>query len=212
MTQLRRIYHITHVNNLPGIVAQSRLFSDAVRLRDRHATHEVGMSNIKNRRLRLPVAPHPGTHVGDYVPFYFCPRSIMLFVLHRANHPELTYRGGQGPIVHLSASLDAVIDWADHNQRRWAFTFSNAGACYARCSAQRRELDELDWTAIASHDFRDRTVKEAKQAEFLMHEFFPFKLFDHIAVQNRATQTQAQALLSTLPHCPQPQIRGNWYY
>ena len=103
MTWPRRIYHITHVDNLPGIVAQGGLFSDAARLTGNHATREVGMSNIKARRLRLPVRPHPGTHVGGYVPFYLCPRSIMLFVLHCANHAELIYRGGQGPIVHLSA-------------------------------------------------------------------------------------------------------------
>jgi len=46
---------------------------------------------------------HPGTKVGQYVPFYFCPRSIMLYILHRGNHPDLDYREGQGPILHLQA-------------------------------------------------------------------------------------------------------------
>ena len=71
------------------------------------------MSGIKRRRLEdLEVYCHPGTKVGDYVPFYFCPRSVMLFVIHRANHPELTYREGQGPIVHLEADLPSVIQRA----------------------------------------------------------------------------------------------------
>jgi hypothetical protein len=40
------------------------------------------MSSIKRRRIeQLAVSCHPGTRVGDYVPFYFCPRSIMLFVI-----------------------------------------------------------------------------------------------------------------------------------
>jgi hypothetical protein len=60
------------------------------------------MSAIKRRRVEeLEVSCHPGTKVGDYVPFYFCPRSVMLYVIHRANHPDLSYRGGQEPIVHL---------------------------------------------------------------------------------------------------------------
>ena len=54
----------------------------------------------------------PGLNVGDCVPFYFCPRSVMLYLIHRANHPELDYRGGQGPIVHLEADLHEAANWA----------------------------------------------------------------------------------------------------
>jgi len=40
------------------------------------------MSTIKARRLYdLEVDCHPGTKVGEYVPFYFCPWSIMLYLL-----------------------------------------------------------------------------------------------------------------------------------
>jgi hypothetical protein len=55
---------------------------------------------------------------ADCVPFYFCPRSIMLYILYQANDPELTYRGGQGPIVHLEADLRASVAWADQNKKR----------------------------------------------------------------------------------------------
>jgi hypothetical protein len=67
------------------------------------------MSEVVARRKRLPVSCHPGTCVGDYVPFYFCPRSVMLYVISRRNHSSLTYRGGQAPIVHLETDLHAVV-------------------------------------------------------------------------------------------------------
>jgi hypothetical protein len=42
----------------------------------------IGMNNIKQRRLNeLTLASHPGLHVGACVPFYFCPRSVMLFLI-----------------------------------------------------------------------------------------------------------------------------------
>ena len=94
-----RVYHITHVANLPAIAASGVLLSDATMIARGGPTAGIGMHGIKGRRLTLPGACHPGDSVGDYVPFYFCPRSIMLYVIHCANHPELTYRGGQGPIV-----------------------------------------------------------------------------------------------------------------
>jgi hypothetical protein len=50
----------------------------------------IRISKIKKRRLEeLSVGCHRGTNVGKFVPFYFCPRSVMLHILHKANHPEL---------------------------------------------------------------------------------------------------------------------------
>lgn len=89
-----RIYHITHVDNLPSILADGGLWSDAELIARGGPTASIGMGNIKQRRLRLSMKCHPDHLVGDFVPFYFCPRYIMLFLIHRANHPDLTYRGG----------------------------------------------------------------------------------------------------------------------
>jgi hypothetical protein len=93
-----KLYHITHVDNLQPIAAAGELVCDAAILAGGGPAQAIGMSAIKRRRLEeLEVACHPGTKVGDYVPFYFCPRSVMLYVIHCANHPELTYHGGQEP-------------------------------------------------------------------------------------------------------------------
>ena len=89
------IHHITHVDNLLSILSDGMLWSDAAMIARGAARAAIGMSSIKQRRLALPVRCHPGDHVGEYVPFYFCPRSIMLFLIHRANHPDLGYRGGR---------------------------------------------------------------------------------------------------------------------
>lgn len=97
-----KIYHIVHVDNLASIVADGYLWSDAI-MSERQGTTVVGMNDIKARRLSLPVSCHEDLCVGDCVPFYFCPRSVMLYVIWCQNHPSLTYRGGQGPIVHLEA-------------------------------------------------------------------------------------------------------------
>lgn len=58
----------------------------------------------------------------------------MLYVIHCANHPELSYRGGQEPIVQ----------WANTNGVRWAFSLSNAGAYYTEFCETVEKLDQLD--------------------------------------------------------------------
>ncbi len=71
-----QIYHITHVNNLPAIVAEDALYPDTTMLATGGPAAPIGMSTIKQRRLGLPVACHPGHSVGEYVPFYFCPAPL----------------------------------------------------------------------------------------------------------------------------------------
>ena len=119
-----KIYHITHVDNLTRIIARGGLLSDARMLEEGGPDQVIGMSKIKRRRLEeIEVTCHPGTMVGEYVPFYFCPRSVMLYLIYRGNHPELDYRGGQDPIIHLEADLYQVVKWANDKGVRWAFPF-----------------------------------------------------------------------------------------
>jgi hypothetical protein len=166
-----KLYHITHVENLPSILRDGGLWSDAAVAARGGPRATIGMGTIKERRLRLPVKCHPGDCVGDYVPFYFCPRSIMLYLIHMANHPDLAYRGGQRPIIHLELDLHETIAWADAESCRWAFSLSNAGATYTEFRDRVQTLDEVQWQAVAARDFRDPSIKEGKQAEFLLHGF-----------------------------------------
>lgn len=208
-----KIYHITHVDNLCRIASTGELLSDGLVAQSGVAVQIIGMSAIKRRRIEeLVVTCHPGTKVGDYVPFYFCSRSVMLYVIHKANHPELTYRGGQGPIVHLEADLHRVVAWAEANGRRWAFSLSNAGAYYAQFRSRVEDLAELDWAAIAATDFRPQEVKEAKQAEFLVHERFPFELIDRVGVLSAEVQARARRSIAGGTHLPVVEMRREWYF
>ncbi len=206
-----KIYHIVHVDNLASICGDSCLWSDSVMVQRQSGT-VIGMGSIKQRRLALPVSCHPQTFVGEYVPFYFCPRSIMLFVIHCANHPELAYRGGQQPIVHLEADLNQVVQWAEANGRRWAFSLSNAGAVYTQFRSELAQLDEINWDAVAARDFRPADVKEAKQAEFLVQQSFPWHLVERIGVHSQGIAQRVYAAMNGAGHRPSVEIRREWYY
>ena len=208
-----KIYHITHVDNLAAIVREEVLLSDATMLERGGPGVTIGMSAIKKRRIEeITVSCHPGTMVGDYVPFYFCPRSVMLFLIHCANHPDLKYRGGQGPIVHLEADLHEVVAWAERKERRWAFSLSNAGSYYVEIRHDLDQIDEINWAAVAETDFRSSVVKEGKQAEFLVHESFPWKLVRRIGVISAEMKARTEASLAHATHQPPVEILSNWYY
>jgi hypothetical protein len=136
----------------------------------------------------------------------------MLYVIHRANHHELTYRGGQGPIVHLQADLHAAIAWAERAKVRWAFSLSNGGASYAEFRSLVTDLDQLDWPAFEATDFQPAEVKEHKQAEFLVHGRFPGELFERVGVSSTAIQARAAAALAGAGRRIPIDIREDWYF
>ena len=76
-----KIYHIVHVDRLSSIINDSFLWCDAEIVKRSPNGTTIGISGIKQRRLELTLINHPGLHVGDCVPFYFCPRSVMLYVV-----------------------------------------------------------------------------------------------------------------------------------
>jgi len=208
-----KIYHITHIDNLNGILIEKGLLSDARVAQRGGPIQTIGMSGIKRRRLdELDVPCHPGTKVGEYVPFYFCPRSVMLYVIYCANHPELIYRGGQDPIIHLEADLYRVVEWANANNVRWAFSRSNAGARYTEFYSDLRNLDKLDWQAIQATDFRDPDIKEGKQAEFLFYDFFPFELVERIGVRTAKIEAKVRQMLGDAFHLPIVEVKSEWYF
>lgn len=140
----------------------------------------------------------------------------MLFLIYCANHDELSYRGGQTPIVHLEVDLNRAVQWADANGRRWSFTLSNAGAYYFESRHDLCDLNDLDWNAIAANKWSglgvSRSVKEGKQAEFLIERTVPWPLVDRVGVISQAIAQRVANLLRAASHRPQVVVMPNWYY
>jgi hypothetical protein len=207
-----KIYHIVHVDRLASILADGGLLSDAQVVAKGATGTTIGMTTIKQRRLNeLQLSSHPGLYVGQCVPFYFCPRSIMLYLIAQANHEDLVYRGGQEPIIHLLADMRKTVAWADLQKYRWAFTLSNAGSYYFEDRRDLRNLNELNWDAIKTHQWQ--SCKEHKQAEFLVEESFPWHLVEGIGVYSKPVYQQVKAILAEAGQGAVPvKIKSDWYY
>lgn len=197
-------------------MADGCLWCDAEAARRAAPGTTIGMNQIKQRRLQLRLESRPGLFVGQCVPFYFCPRSVMLYLIYQANHAELTYRGGQGPILHLEADLNAAVEWAEFEGKRWAFTLSNAGAYYFEDRADLGRLGDVNWDAVAARQWSGRgiaaAIKEGKQAEFLIEQSFPWGLVERIGVHSPGIRDQVAAALPAHGHRPRVEVMRDWYY
>jgi len=136
----------------------------------------------------------------------------MLYILHMGNHPDITYHGGQRPILHLQADMEEAIRWAETSSVRWSFTDRNAGTRFTSFYMNRGDLDKIDWDAVRSTDFRDHLVKEGKQAEFLVHDTCPWHLVEKIGVFNEKIFDHVTGILQYIQHKPVVQIEKTWYY
>ena len=212
-----KIYHIVHVDRLLSIIADGYLWCDAEVVRRTPVGTTIGMNHIKQRRLEeLTLTSYPDLSVGDCVPFYFCPRSIMLYLIYRGNDLSLTYRGGQEPIVHLQADLHNCVTWAEQHDKRWAFTLSNAGAYYFEDRCNLAQLSEINWQAVRTNRWSGNgissSIKEGKQAEFLFEYCFPWRLIECIGVHSEVIYKKVVNVLPVNGHRPQVAIKTDWYY
>lgn len=199
----RPIYHITHVRNLPGILREGGLWCDSQRIARGLATTNIGHRHIKGRRLQCPVRTKAGGMLGDYVPFNFCPRSVMLYVVGRGHQD---YPGGQEGIVHLVSSIERAIS----TDRPWAFTDRHAELAHALHFDDLSRLNEVPWHVMNQQYWTD--VREERQAEFLVYEYFPWTAVLEVATMSAATKAQVQTALLGAPHTPSVTIKPEWYY
>ncbi len=197
------IYHITDVDNLRGILDEDGLHSDvAMKLRN---SKIIGYEHIKQRRMEeIRVDCQDGRFVGEFVPFYFCPRSPMLYTVNlgKTGRPP----GCQKSIIHLVSSVAAGIQL----KRPWAFSDGNAGTFHTSFYSELDALDRLDWQAIEATYWQGQTHQKA--AEFLVADFFPWLAVQSIACHNTAIAKQVRDMLINSSHRPEVIVRPDWYY
>lgn len=202
---VRHIYHITHLDNLAGIVQAGRLWCDARRIALGLLNTNIGYSHIKARRMRHPVAVAERGTLGNYVPFNFCPRSVMLYVVAQGHE---NYLGGQQPIVHLVSSIDAILKAG----RSWLFTDRHADLGYANQIDTLDRLGEVDNSVMPLQWWSEQEVKEKRQAEFLVHDWCPWEAIETIGVIDPEIAARTEMAIAGAKHRPRVEVRRAWYY
>ena len=205
------IYHITHVDNLAGIVSDGCLFSDLERIRKGLNSTNIGYGHIKDRRLNTAVPVSAGGCLGDYVPFYFAPNSPMLYTIHRGNVPG--YEQGQKEIVYLLVDAEPIMK---QSRLPWAFTDRHAVVAFAEFFDDVSELNKVDWDLMKAQYWtnteHDPDRKERRQAEFLIHKIVPWELVFGIGVYDDEMLEKVKAAIRTAAHQPQIKVKRDWYF
>ena len=133
------LYHFTPIGHLATIIERG-LLCDMQAVGSGLQSIDVGNRSIKAQRRCRAVLAGPRGVVADYAPFYFAPRSPMMYAIHRGNVPE--YTGGTESLVYLVTSVDRLVELGLH----LVFTDRNAVLKHAHHTTEVDELDTLiDW-------------------------------------------------------------------
>lgn len=204
------IFHITHLNNLSSILQAGGLLATARLQQTKISYRDISYEQIQDRRAQKCVPCGAGGVLHDYVPFYFAPRSPMLYTIHRGNVagcPE-----GQTSILHLVTTAE-VIASANHS---FAFTDGHAVVDYSEFYDSLTDLKEVDWDIMQDRYWSDTDEdgdrKRRRQAEFLVHDFLPWQLIHEIGVINAQVQAQVQEILQAANVTTLVRIHRDWYY
>ncbi|MBF0284635.1 MAG: DUF4433 domain-containing protein [Magnetococcales bacterium] len=205
------LFHITHARNLTGMIQSGRLWSDQQRIDQGFAHVNIGYSDIKERRRSRHVPLPDGGFVGQYVPFYFAPRSPILFTIHKGK--VTGYSDGQTGIVYLRSTIGKALE----SNRPYCFTDGHAEMGVTRFSRDLDQLESLiDWTLLKAKYWNDTVEdsdrKRRRQAEFLVFDYFPWGSLIEIGAMNEDAAEEARNILEGVADPPRLVERRDWYY
>ena len=210
----RWILHFTHVDNLPSIVAEQRLACDLVARAGLLRT-EVGDVAIKDQRRSRRIDAGPGGRVGDYVPFYFAPRSPMMYriVCDCREGRDGRYPDGDRPLVYLATTVGAVVDAG----LDWVASDGNAATATTRFSASLDDVDRMvDWPLMAEQYWNnvpeDPDRQRRRMAEFLVHRAVPLGTVKLVAAYSESYAGRVRDALGGHALASRVVVRPHWYY
>ncbi|WP_415977467.1 DUF4433 domain-containing protein [Rhodococcus sp. 077-4] len=206
------ITHFTHLDNMAAIVEHG-LASDAVVQNNGRMTTEAGNLRIKSQRRDRTIDIPPGGCVADYIPFYFAPRSPMLYSLKMGNVP--TFQGDTHDFVYIVTSTEDLVSLG----LTLVVTDRNAALDYAEMNYEHQCDDLVDWDLMRVKMWRstdeDPTRRERRMAECLVRETIPFSVIANLVVYGNSQRDKVEDMLeskgigedSCIVH-----VKPDWYF
>ena len=172
---------------------------------------DIAYENIQDRRARTIVPCGAKGVLHDYVPFYFAPRSPMLYTIHKGNVKG--YNQGQKPVIHLVTKAEAIED----EKIAFVFTDGHAVMSYTEFYNDLQALAfAIDWDIMEEKYWMDPPEdgdrKRRRQAEFLVYQFCPWQLIKEIGVIDGTIKSQVEEILQNFKHQPKVNVSSDWYY
>src|SRR5271165_2250301 len=202
------IYRITHCSNLSWILEHG-ICCTAETDQDPSFV-DIGNREVITRRETRSVEIPPGGYLPHYVPFYFNSHSIMLYQIHTGRVEGCTAR--QRDIIFLVCSVQRLQELG----LTFVFTDGHAFPKNTRYFNVPTDLDQLDWNAIQSKDFRKRLEDPDRsrryQAECLVHRRVPLDALLGIGCFDTTCLNVVKEKIQYVGNTIKAAVKSHWYF
>lgn len=205
------IYHFTHAKNLPEILRAGCLHCKA-RLPTGSQLVNVSHQSVQEKRRNKQVKCAPGGILHDYVPFYFAPRSPMMYVISRGGVEGRS--SDTTPLIYLVSSVRRVHETG----LRFVFSDGHPVVAVSRFYNDAADLNRVDWKVMRMRRWNDTQddpdKSRRRQAEFLVYGTFPWDAVEYLAVRNANVKRRLEKYLSEKwPDRVRPvKVASGWYF
>ncbi len=202
------IYHFTDLDNLASIIGNNKI---ACKNTPGLAAVSAAEDSVQQKRARkiVPVCQNGSLH--DYVPFYFAPRSPMLYSLHKGNVE--TYTKPQSNLIYLVSAVETVLKF----QLPYAFSNRNATTITADFFDDfQTNIGAVDWNLMKAefwHNTEDDTDRKSRRAaEFLVFKEVPWDCFNKIGVFDKEKKELVIKFIKAMKSQPLVSVERGWYF
>lgn len=217
-----RLFHITALANLPAICNAGGLHAKNVGAAAGINYQNIAHAGAQGRRAQRTVPNPPGGVVHDFVPFYFAPRSPMLYAINGGKVAGCDLR--QQDIIYFETNVERV----SVESPEFVFYDRNASLVFSAAYTDIMMLDEVvAWDLLTESpqldgfcqywqnktgDSRYADRMEKRQAEFLVKSSVPLTSITRIGVIDTAHQAQVQTILQQSNVYLTVDVMPAWYF
>jgi hypothetical protein len=203
------LFRITHVANLPWLLRHG-LHAARGQVADPNFV-AIGNPDLIDKRTRRTVPLPPGGVLSDYVPFYFTPKSPMLYNI-KTGYSGITKRSNDDIAILVSSCQHMTAQGVT-----MVYTDRHAYTMTAAWTANAADLATLiDWDILRRHDFARSDSypdkMERYQAEALAHYHVPAAALFAIGCASDRVCSAIKQVVQASGAAVQVFSRPGWYF
>jgi hypothetical protein len=207
----QRIYHVTHISNLAGILETGALLADASEAWGARPAVDISSADTRESRRATLVAGEASLSVARYVPFFLSPNaSVWDSIRAQVADPRLELDAhGSAPydFVILVSTVKKVRDArASESESAAVVTDGDAAGVLTRFGTTGEDAQRMVRKLRA-----DKESEAILEAEFLVEEAFPYELVTLIGVANDRVRDAVKPILAASAHRPKLAVYPPWF-